>query len=211
MSSSFKPIPILKSTSPHSMTSDLSPATPPNTHSALHHVHFSATTHTFPTHSNRDYDRTSTQVLKNPCEMPARGCPGITYLPIEEYSYVRKKRSKDRARIPQLIADISESEESDCLISPPSEVSYSEGLSNDEHDLAHVSSAIPHTKTPGRSSEAMAFLPHPSSKGPAGRKTKGKSFAVPLGKLDDSTPESRSCFRPFSVLGSPGNDCLGGF
>jgi len=209
--SSFKPIPILKSASPHSMTSDLSPATPPNTHSALHHVHFSATTHTFPTHSNRDYDRTPTRVLKNPCEMPARGCPGITYVPIEG---VRKKRSNNRSRLPQLIPDISESEESDCLISPPSEVSYSEGLSSDDHDVAHVNSPIPHTSTTGLSTEAMAFLPHLNPKGPIGRKTKGKSFAVPLAQLDDSTPESRGCFRPFSVLstlGSPGNDCLGGF
>jgi hypothetical protein len=50
---------------------------------ALHHVHFASDPSIYLTHSTADYDRTPMKVLKNPCAMPARGCPGLTYLPME--------------------------------------------------------------------------------------------------------------------------------
>jgi len=49
----------------------------------LHHVHFASDTSIYLTHSTADYDRTPMKVLKNPCAMPARGCPGLTYVPMD--------------------------------------------------------------------------------------------------------------------------------
>lgn len=50
---------------------------------ALHHVHFASDPSIHLTHSTADYDRTPMKVLKNPCALPARGCPGLTYVPMD--------------------------------------------------------------------------------------------------------------------------------
>lgn len=50
----------------------------------LHHVHFASDASIYLTHSTTEYDRTPMKVMKNPCAMPARGCPGLTYVPMDD-------------------------------------------------------------------------------------------------------------------------------
>ncbi|ETW77687.1 hypothetical protein HETIRDRAFT_453834 [Heterobasidion irregulare TC 32-1] len=55
--------------------------TPPR---RIHNVRFPPSptlTHTFSTHAASSYDRSPIVVLPNTCALPARGCPGRTYLP----------------------------------------------------------------------------------------------------------------------------------
>jgi len=51
---------------------------------SLHHVHFASDASIYLTHSTTEYDRTPVKVMKNPCAMPARGCPGLTYVPMND-------------------------------------------------------------------------------------------------------------------------------
>jgi hypothetical protein len=79
---SSRPRPILK---PSSSPGPLLPASHPSRGS---HVHFPAQlSRTYSAHSRNEYDRSAIVVAPNTCALPARGCPGRTYVPSQEYDY----------------------------------------------------------------------------------------------------------------------------
>jgi len=60
-----------------------------------HHVHFATDTRIYLTHSTTEYDRSPMKVMKNPCAMPARGCPGLTYVPMDDGPGGRERGVRD--------------------------------------------------------------------------------------------------------------------
>jgi len=187
MSSRTNPIPILKTSHP-------------DTHHSSHHVHFSSTVHTFTTHAISDYDRTPLRVPRNPCELPERGCPGLTYVPMDSYACA-KASSRTAISTRAIPPDTSEGEDSDGLISPPPEPHFNSTFRLKQFPNAQQ---IP--------PEALTLLPHA---GTLPRKERGKRIcSVPGAQVEDYSPENRSAFRSFSDLSSTStaeNDCLGGF
>jgi len=67
---------------------------------SLHHVHFASDTSIYLTHSTADYDRTPMKVMKNPCAMPARGCPGLTYVNMDDGPGGRQRGVRDLEAAP---------------------------------------------------------------------------------------------------------------
>jgi len=80
---------------------------------SLHHVHFATDTSVYLTHSNTDYDRSPMKVAKNPCAMPARGCPGLTYLPMDDGPRGRQRGVRDMDAVAICLGDGSEDEDSE--------------------------------------------------------------------------------------------------
>jgi hypothetical protein len=84
---------------------------------SLHHVHFASDTSIYLTHSTADYDRSPMKVMKNPCALPARGCPGLTYVTIDDGPGGRQRGVRDFDAIPNCMDESgdesSESEENE--------------------------------------------------------------------------------------------------
>jgi len=188
----------------------LKPASAPyssSTSHQQHHVQFCSTTATYLTHSTSEYDRTPVDVPKNPCELPARGCPGLTY-PVpsgdnrnhrhprrlvrdEDVGYQSDRLLPSMLAIPPLVPDISESDDSDGLVSPPPEsISCHTRFS---------SSPIPDS--------SLAFLPHSPSR--SARNTK-ENESRSARQTDSCIGGKLRSFHSLSMSES-GSSCLEGF
>jgi len=107
---------------------------------SLHHVHFATDTSVYLTHSNTDYDRSPMKVAKNPCAMPARGCPGLTYLPMDDGPRGRQRGVRDMDVIGICLGDGSEDEGSEA-----------DGMGRTEHQTYPMEESGHQTRERGRS------------------------------------------------------------
>jgi len=195
---------ILKSGSPAPCSSNPSP-----TH---HRVQFCPNTRTFLTHSTSEYDRTPVDVPKNPCELPARGCPGLTYPVVSDtrdhhhprrFAMARESasdatHSPTSISLPALIPDISESDDSDGLVSPPPESADRRQQRTYPSQGGFSISQIPDS--------SLAFLPHARASRPAkdteARRSSLREGSCVIGKLRTF---------PSLSLSDDGAGCLEGF
>ncbi|KZT22163.1 hypothetical protein NEOLEDRAFT_1072040 [Neolentinus lepideus HHB14362 ss-1] len=201
---------------------------------ASRHVHFPPSpvlTRTFAAHSPAAYDRSPIVVAPNACALPARGCPGKTYLPtksvyprpvpvssLERHPHRTQppgdtnnaaphphRHSRPRPlAMPPLIPDLSsESDESDASIAP-------------------LLSEFDWGTSRSLTSTALAFLPHPptptespirdrrKTRGGEGRKSRvdeGRKSKVDEGRYK----AIRACRLKSCELEEKDEGCLAGF
>ncbi|KAA1477565.1 hypothetical protein DENSPDRAFT_749309, partial [Dentipellis sp. KUC8613] len=134
------PRPILKRCPASECTYGPQPQPQPRTTNCVRFPPSPTLTRTFTAHSAATYDRSPIVVLPNTCALPARGCPGRTYLPGDpphSPNSEKKRALKNKGKsmhpraveqpvptpsaIPSLVPDVSssESDESDGFTSPP--------------------------------------------------------------------------------------------
>jgi len=146
-----------------------------------HHVHFATDTRIYLTHSTTEYDRSPMKVMKNPCAMPERGCPGLTYVPMDDGPGGRERGVRDLDAAPN----------GGSMESSPDDSTSSEAEDTDRADYGMASRDRPCQRYALKVSAQK-------------RRRKLNNEMVPLGGNFRS-------LSAFSNLVSSPNDCFGGF